>query len=131
DYGYQTFFDSIETIVVGRKTYDTAASFASWPYAGKRVVVVTHRSIDDARVERHDGTVAALAATLSGRVYVDGGNVIRQFLAASLIDEITLSIVPVLLGEGSRLFEGAAIELALKGCESFESGLVQLHYRRR
>ena len=131
DYGYQAFFDAVDVVVVGRRTYETAAAFSSWPYAGKRVVVVTHRPIDDARVVRHDGPVLALAPTLAGRVYVDGGDVIRQFLAAKLVDEITVSIVPVLLGTGARLFEGVTLDLELAGCEAYDSGLVQVQYRRR
>jgi dihydrofolate reductase len=63
--------------------------------------------------------------------YVDRGSVIRQFLAAHLIDELTISIVPLVLGSGLRLFERDAGEhpLELVESRSWPSGLVQVHYR--
>src|SRR3954470_18726807 len=88
DYGYAVFAATVDVIVMGRATYETARGFDAWPYAGKRVVVLTHRAIKDAPdgVEARDldgaGEVRAFVAELSGRVYVDGGAVIRSFLAA-------------------------------------------------
>jgi len=65
------------------------------------------------------------------RVYVDGGNVIRQFFAANLIADVTLSIIPIVLGDGIRLFTGGEHEhrLALEGHRAWPSGLVQMRYR--
>ena len=133
DYGYAKFFDSIDTLVVGRKTYETALSFPSWPYGGKRVIVLTTQQ----RVPKYDetffsGTATDLAATLQDRrrVYVDGGSVIRQFLAEKILTDVTLSILPIMIGSGVRLFGDLAgdVELALVRSQSFESGLVQLEY---
>jgi dihydrofolate reductase len=135
DYGYQRFFASIDAIVFGRKTYETALGFDPWPYAGKRCVVLTHRPIDARHgEERHDGPLAELVDRLGAegvrRVYIDGGEVIRQFLAAGLVDDVTLSIVPVLLGEGLPLFRGGAERwLRLVESRSYPSGLVQIEYR--
>jgi dihydrofolate reductase len=102
------------------------------------VVVLTNRALDDNRVEVAAGDVNVIVAKLAmegvKRAYVDGGSVIRAFLAARLIDELTLSLVPVLLGEGVQLFEairGADTALELDGAESFGSGLAQLRYRVR
>jgi dihydrofolate reductase len=136
DYGYQRFHDSIDSVVVGRKTYQTALGFEAWPYAGKRCVVLTHRP----PAPRHDeefyagppaALVARLAAAGARRAYVDGGDVIRQFLAAGLVDDLTLSIVPILLGEGVRLFgpTGRDLPLELVASRAFASGLVQVEYR--
>ncbi len=135
DYGYQRFHDSIDTIVLGRATYDTVLGFEGWPHAGKRVVVMTHSP----PAPRHDEEfysgppgplVARLGAEGARRVYVDGGAVIQQFLAEALIDDMTVSIIPMLLGEGIRLFgkTGKDIRLTLLGSKAFDSGLVQLEY---
>jgi dihydrofolate reductase len=136
DYGYQKFHDSIDTLIVGRKTYETALGFPSWPYGGKRCIVLT-RGARQARHEEEfyagapEALVARLAAEGMKRAYVDGGAVIQQFLAVGLVTDLTLSIIPVLLGEGVRLFgpTGRDIPLHLANSRSFESGLVQLEYR--
>jgi dihydrofolate reductase len=66
DYGYAVFFAQIDALVMGRKTYDTASSFPSWPYAGKRVVVLTHRAITPREgVESFAGDPRALLAKLA------------------------------------------------------------------
>ena len=136
DYGYKRFFDSIDTIVMGRKTYETALGFGAWPYGGKRVVVLTHAT----RASRHGeefgtGDVASLVQRLSARgaqrIYVDGGSVLSQFLSAGALDDLTVSILPILLGEGVRLTQNLAqdVRLELIAHRGFESGLVQLEYR--
>lgn len=135
DYGYRRFFDSIDAIVFGRNTYDLALGFDPWPYAGKRCVVLTHRPLDARHGEEpYHGPLAALVERLGKegvrRAYIDGGAVIRQFLAEGLIDDMTLSIVPVLLGEGLPLFRGGAERwLRLVESRAFPSGLVQIEYR--
>ncbi len=137
DYGYARFAASVDTVVVGRGTYDAVLGFPEWPWPGKRVVVLTHRPATPRAGETFCADApAALAARLaaggSEHVYVDGGNVLRQFLAADLLDELTLSVVPVLLGRGIPLFGADVPErpLALEGAQPFPSGLVQLRYRR-
>lgn len=136
DHGYAEFIASIDTIVVGRGTYDTVLGFAEWPYDGKRVVVMTHRPGVAGHGERfttappHE-VVAELSHGGARRIYIDGGHVIRQFLAARLIDDLTISLAPVVLGAGIRLFTGDEGEhaLVLDSSESWPNGLVQLRYR--
>lgn len=136
DYGYRAFHDSVDTIVVGRRTYELALGFEPWPYAGKRCFVLTSA----AREPRHgeeffSGSVrelhARLAARGARRVYVDGGAVIQQFIAERLITDLTISVIPVLIGEGVRLFgiTRGDVPLELVSAKHFASGLVQLHYR--
>ncbi len=137
DYGYRRFFDSVDAMVMGRKTYDAALGFGEWPYGDKRCVVLTHRP--PAKPRRGEtfyaGHPAALMERLATegvrRVYVDGGAVVSEFLRLGLVDDLTLSVIPVVLGEGVALFNPPAPEraLALESCESFPSGLVQLRYR--
>lgn len=137
DYGFGAFMTGVDTLVVGRATYDVVLGFEPWPYVGKRVVVLTHRP----PAPRHDevfmagdptAIAAALAASGARRVYLDGGATVRAFLAADLVDSLTLSILPVVLGAGIRLFGGDGPErrLALEGVESWSTGMVQLRYRR-
>lgn len=135
DYGFGEFFASVDALVMGRKTWEVALGFPEWPYAGKRVVVMSRHP----RTPRHgetfhagspDELVAALAADGVRHVYVDGGVTIRAFLKAGLIDELTLSLIPVLLGSGIPLFGDGVSEtgLSLQSSRGFESGLVQLRY---
>jgi len=137
DYGYGAFLDSVDALVMGRGTYDTVLGFDHWPYPGKRCLVLTHAPPVARRADEEfaGGALEPLLQRLAGegvrRVYVDGGAVIRQFLAAGLIDDLTLSVIPVLLGAGIRLFEGGgAAERGLKLIEAqpYDSGLVQLRY---
>jgi dihydrofolate reductase len=135
DYGYKHFHDSIDTIVVGRNTYNQVLGFSPWPYAGKRCIVMTHSPPAPRHGEEFfDGPpqdlVAKLAAEGARHAYVDGGAVIQQFLRAGLIDALTVSIIPTLLGEGIRLFGPADRDIPLRfsASRAFDSGLVQLEY---
>lgn len=136
DCGYAAFFAGVDALVMGRNTYDTVLGFGHWPYAGKRCVVLTRRpAAPHEGVEFFAGEPALLLERLAQEgvqhVYVDGGVVIRQFLAARLVDELTLTMIPIVLGAGIRLFAGGEPELGLTlvACRSWPAGLVQLHYR--
>ena len=136
DYGYSKFFDDVGALILGRRTYDTVLGFSSWPYGDKPCVVFTHRPPPEARHRErfHAGAPEPLLAELHEagvrRVYVDGGALIRSFLRAHLVDDITLSVIPVVLGDGIPLFGDGIPErrLRLAGGQAFASGLVQLRY---
>lgn len=115
DHGYNDFFASIDTLLLGRKTYETVLGFSPFPYTGKRVVVssrtLQQNDIPDAlkpllevRNEPLFELVAGLEQTGAKHVYADGGQLITALLELGLVDEITLTRVPVLLGEGILLF---------------------------
>src|ERR1700736_5295581 len=81
-HGYDEFIATVDAIVIGRKTFETVLSFDTWPYGGKRVVILSSRPIDasrfpDAVIERMDGPPAQIAARLESsgvrHAYVDGG----------------------------------------------------------
>lgn len=139
DYGIAAFYGSVDAIVMGRKTYEAALGFQAWPYVGMRCVVLTSRPPGSSRhgEEFASGDVEALVRRLGAegvkRVYVDGGVVVGQFLAAELVDDVTVSVIPVLLGEGTPLAPGIGRDVALEliSHRAFESGLVQLVYRVR
>jgi dihydrofolate reductase len=136
DYGYARFFADVDALVLGRRTYDTVRGFPAWPYGGKRCVVLTHNPPEARHGEQfHAGPPLPLLEQLHAdgvrRVYVDGGAVIQQFLRDDLIDDITLSIIPLLLGDGIRLFDGGgpAKRLRLEASQSFPTGLIQIRYQ--
>ncbi|MFT3916635.1 MAG: dihydrofolate reductase family protein [Anaeromyxobacteraceae bacterium] len=137
DHGYAAFAASVDALVIGRKTYDTALAFPEWPYAGKKVVVWTRGEDAPEHGARFlSAEPAALAATLAAegvrRVYLDGGRTISAFLAADLVDELTVSVVPRILGDGIPLFRPPLPDLALTLLEAraYPNGLVQLRWKR-
>lgn len=133
---WESFFPSIDHVVMGRGTYETILTFDSWPFDGKSVVVLS-RSLDafaDPRVSvarSVPDAAALLTAAGAQQVYVDGGQVIQEFLRADLIDEITVSWAPVLLGSGRPLFGELPrdVHLTVVGSQIAENGMVQSTYR--
>lgn len=137
EHGFDEYFRSIDALVIGRATYETVIGFGVWPYKGKRVVVLTHRPIDARHGETtYAGPLAPLAVRLAAdgvrRVYLDGGVAIRQGLEEDLIDDMTISFVPVTIGAGRPLFGGVPHNTAwtLTSVRSYPSGLVQMRYER-
>lgn len=138
DYGYASFMSTIDVVVLGRSTYDAVLTFEAWPFHGKRVIVLTNRSIISEFGEiSYAGALGPLMDRLgregAARVYLDGGATIRQGLDEGLVDDMTLSIVPVLLGTGRPLFTRGlpGSRWALTGADSHPTGLVQIRYERR
>jgi dihydrofolate reductase len=129
DYGYADFFAAVDVVVMGKNTWQTVLGFDEWPYVGKRVIVLSHTPEEPTHDEVFfAGDVRDLDLDHQ-HVYVDGGDVIRQFLAAGLVDELTVSVVPVVLGVGRALFAGGVEQkLTLVDSKAFPSGLVQLRY---
>ncbi|HMQ49671.1 MAG TPA: dihydrofolate reductase family protein [Saprospiraceae bacterium] len=138
DYGYFEFEKSIDTVILGRKTYDwVMAQVGTFPHADKQSFVIT-------RTERpsignttfYTGNLKALIRQLkseSGKdIFCDGGaEVVNELLKEGLIDVFIISIIPVLLGDGVKLFQDGRPEqrLELVSVKSFEKGLVQLCYK--
>ena len=138
DHGYRSFMAQIGALLIGRRTYDVASGFGEWPYEELPVLVATHRTLAAQRptVRAVTGSIQDLVAraqeAASGRdVYLDGGSLIRQALDSGLVSELTVTLVPVVLGRGHPLFAGSAKRhrFALLSTKSFDSGLVQLVYR--
>lgn len=110
---FDAFMSQVGAMLMGRRTYDVIAAMGQWIYGDVPVLVLTHRDLAPVAetVEPVAGTieeVIALAKERAGSkdVYIDGGNLIQQALNAGLVDELVLTIVPILLGEGIRLFDG-------------------------
>jgi dihydrofolate reductase len=136
DYGYGGFLATTRAILLGRRTYEAAAAFDSWPYGETPVFVATTRPLSPAvpSVRAISGPPAQLLATvraeIDGDVYLDGGALIRSFLDAHLVDELIVTVVGVILGHGTPLFAGAAERhrLRLTATHQYPNGLVKLHY---
>ena len=142
DYGYVDFFESIDTLVIGRKTYELVTTFPEWPYGGKRVLVLSssYPKQITAIAEGVGGTssspeelVQQLARDGARHLYVDGGKTIQSFLRAGLIQEMTITRVPILIGEGISLFGplNSDIKFTHLATRSFDSGFVQSRYAFR
>ena len=140
DCGYGAFMADVDVLVMGRNTFDQVLGFESWPYGAMPVVVLSHRDIlvplhlppvVTASRETPAELVAGLTARGAGKVYVDGGLTIQSFLAAGLIDDVTITTIPVLLGAGKRLFGPlpSAVRLVHEGTRTFDFGFVQSRYR--
>lgn len=140
DYGYGAFVRTVDTVIMGRKTYEKVMSLdVPFPHKGRKCYVISKsRSGSDDNVEFYGGDVETLIQQLKreggGTIYIDGGSEVVQLLrTADLIDEYVLSIIPVMLGKGIPLFRITDTEnaLELQEAKAFKSGLVQLKYNRR
>ncbi len=139
DYGYGEFIESVDTIIMGRKTYEVVSGFdIPWPYTNKKTYVVSRSK--DLRIDSPDThllpaisqeAINALRKESDKNIWlVGGGHLVSSFVNLHAIDEIILSLVPVVLGEGIPLFPDKSIEVhfALNDHQVFSNGLVQLHY---
>jgi len=141
DYGYGEFTDTIDTVIVGRRTYDyVLEKIGSSHYDNGQRVVYVITSAERPQVGNtffYTGDIAGLIKRLKSEkgknIYCDGGaEVINELLKLDLIDEFVISIIPVLLGDGTRLFKDGRPEqrLELVTAKTFDTGLTQLHYKR-
>jgi dihydrofolate reductase len=134
DTGYDAFIAGIDTLVMGRDTYEKVLTFGFWPYEGRRVEVLsTSLHTDDPRITVHRdfaALVAALTARGARNVYADGGKVVQTFLRAGLLDRLTLTHAPVLIGRGIPLFGDLAhdVELTRIDTQPLGAGFVQSTY---
>lgn len=140
DFGYKKFFDSVDVIVMGRVTFEKVLTFSEWPYGEKRVIVLSSKGVSipkqlEKTVSSSNLTPKELTDKLSrekiNAIYVDGGNTIQRFLANNLLDEITITVIPVLLGEGKPLFANFEGDIAaeLVHSKAYSFGYVQSTYK--
>lgn len=138
-HGYSEFIATVDVIVFGRKTFETVLGFPEWPYGNTPVVVLSSRPLDfstlqGARVEQMSGSPQDIVAQLSTRgfqhAYIDGGVTIQRFLRAGLIQRLTVTRVPVLIGDGIPLFAGLPQDVKLRHVrtQQYASGLVKTEY---
>lgn len=140
DYGYTSFFETVDALVMGRNTFELVRTFPTWPYGKTPVIVLTTRPLKIPKelaknVETMSGTAKAIADRLASRdltqLYVDGGKTIQAFLDAGLVRRLIITRIPILLGSGIPLFgklRGGDIRLRHVATRTFSSGLVQSEY---
>ena len=140
DYGFHQFMESVDTLVMGRNSYEMVLSFGEWPYGEKRVIVLSSNEIEipenlaknvASRSCSPIELVDELLESGAKHLYIDGGKTIQGFLNAGLIQEIIITRVPVLLGSGIPLFGALDSDKKLHHLEthSFENGFVQSKYK--
>jgi dihydrofolate reductase len=139
DCGFGAFFSSVDALVMGRNTFEQVLLFPSWPYGDKPLVVLsrTMKALPPGvpnSVTLSSEAPAVLVRRLEGEgvghVYVDGGLTIQSFLAEGLVQELTLTVIPVLLGTGKPLFGALPgdVNLRLLDSRRWPFGFVQNRY---
>lgn len=136
DYGMSEFYETVDTAIIGRKTYDTMLSFGESSYPGLKNYVITRsrRKSERKDVEFVSTDVAKFVKSLKRAKgkdiwLVGGGELTETFLNEGLVDEFILTVHPVVLGSGIPLFRNRKqLDLKLAGCETYESGIIQVTY---
>jgi len=141
DHGYDSFMSSVDGLIMGRGSFEKILTFDDWPY--QKPVVVMSRTLRDTDIPDELRNKAALSSLEPNelmqelgskgwqRAYVDGGRIVQSFLRAGLISDITVTHIPILIGQGLPLFGQLDRDINLEHLEtrSFPSGLVSSKYR--
>ncbi|MFY8107911.1 MAG: dihydrofolate reductase family protein [Bacteroidia bacterium] len=139
DYGYADFIKTVDTVIVGRKTYDKVISMGfDFPHTDKDSYVITRTPRPNiGSVKFYTDDIKLLIDKLKSKkgknIFCDGGaEIVNELLKHNLIDEFIISIIPILVGNGTKLFKDERPELKLEliSTKQFDSGLTQLHYKR-
>ena len=137
DYGYAEFIDNVDTVILGRKTYDwVMKQVKEFPHAQLDSYIITRTPRQDiGKIKFYTGNLKELVLRLrqerGKNIFIDGGaEIVNELFKEKLIDQIYLSIVPILLGDGVRLFKDGlpGQNLRLINSKQFETGLIQLQY---
>jgi dihydrofolate reductase len=139
DYGYTVFLETIDSVIMGRTTYEQILSFGEYPYSSKTGFVFSEtRSGDrDENVEFVSGDVKSFVENLRQSPGKDiwligGGKLVRSFVQENLIDMFIIYVHPIILGAGISLFPSplSTTHLTFQKSQAFDTGLVQLVYER-
>jgi dihydrofolate reductase len=140
DYGYSDFIQTVDTVIMGRRTYDKVLTFGGdFPHSDRKCYVIsrTKKGVDK-NVEFYSGDFGQLITTIrktdGKNIFIDGGaQVVFELMKQNLIDRFIISVIPHLLGGGVTLFKSDRQEQKLKLIRSvtFPSGLIQLWYDRQ
>lgn len=138
---YHRFYQTVDVLVVGRRTFEVMMSFAEYPYPDKMVYVCTHGEVDTRGLERVVVTqedpvtlVCKLKKEFKNRVWiVGGGGLAASLMKGGEIDELVITIIPTMLGTGIRLFGENQFEQdwLRKEVVSLNNGLTQIHFTKK
>ncbi len=137
DYGYSEFYKTVDTVIMGRKTFDwVTKEISGLPHPNKKTYIITRTKRQDiGNTKFYTGNLKYLVLKLKNKkgknIFCDGGaEIIHELLQDKLVDELIISIVPLLLGKGTRLFkDGRSLQkLSHISTKSFPKGLIQIHY---
>lgn len=138
DYGYADFVSTVDTVIMGRRTYDWVTKQVDFPHADKDAFIITRSSRPNiGKTVFYAGDLSELVRNLKAEegknIFCDGGaELVNELLKDDLIDEFMISVIPVLVGDGIKLFKDGRPEQKLKllQVKTFDTGLTQLHYKR-
>jgi dihydrofolate reductase len=139
DLGFRALMDSVDALIMGRKTYEKVLSLGEWPYGRKPIVVLSRNPVSFPQgvpntVTHSPEPLRDLIGRLSDEgmrhVYVDGGTTVQGFLSEDLVDEITVTVIPVILGGGIPLFGSLENDIRLTHVRTtaYDFGFVQTTY---
>lgn len=138
DYGYNDFVKSVDTVIIGRKTYEKVIAMGyKYPHTDKDVYIITRNERPSiGKFKFYTGGLTQLVYSLKNQlgknIYCDGGaEIANELIKNNSVDEYIISVIPILLGDGIRLFKDGRPEekLELVSTKQFDKGLVQLHYK--
>ena len=133
--GFEDFMADVGAILMGRNTYAVPESYGQWPYGETPVLVATRRELTPMAptVRAVQGPIDSLVAEaqeIAGDkdVYLDGGDLVQQALNANLIDELVITMLPVILGGGVRLLDQlqGSTRLQFTDLRSMDGGMLQV-----
>ncbi|NEO86703.1 MAG: dihydrofolate reductase [Spirulina sp. SIO3F2] len=139
DFGYHAFIKTVDVLVMGRKTYEYVLTCDEWPYKDVPVIVLSRQPITfpanlpktiTCSSEEPPDLCNRLSQEGIQHIYVDGGITIQRFLAHGLINNLTITLIPTILGEGTPLFGSVPQDILLQCLSSytFKSGFTQIKY---
>lgn len=144
DMGFNDYISSVDCMIMGRKCMEAISSMnltpEHWPYGSLRIIVLSNSLKNlpanmQGKVELYSGNLNDLISNLESEgfthAYIDGGTTIRGFLKLKMINEITITRAPILLGEGIPLFGSIEqdIKLTESKAEAFPNDFVQVRYK--
>ncbi len=146
DMGFDDYISSVDCLIMGRNTMEIISSFHltpdQWPYRDTRIIALSNtvkeppENLKD-KVEMYTGDLRELIAKLEREgckhAYIDGGKTIQTFLNLKLINEMTITLIPILLGQGKPLFGQTTQDIKLEEADAitFPNDFVQVNYKVR
>ena len=142
--GFEAYIASVDCMIMGRKCMEKISSFnltpEQWPYGDARIIVLSNTIKTppenlNGKVEIYSGEISALISKLENddfqHAYIDGGTTITNFINLKLINEMTITRAPILLGDGLPLFGKTKQPIKLEDAQAtaYPNDYIQVKYR--